>query len=117
MAHGHRPWRSPRLTTRVGRVFAILAGYRERILQTDYKYRCPLGRLRWRSILKIALHRAIARIPQGWIGAVRGCLQQAKDRLPESTDLDALATYVLAVMEGGVMIYAPPVRRTLRSGG
>ena len=27
------------------RIFAILAGYRERILMTDSKYGCPLGRL------------------------------------------------------------------------
>ncbi len=29
----------------VARIFAILAGYRERILQTQCKYGCPLGRL------------------------------------------------------------------------
>src|SRR5580693_5824310 len=29
----------------VARIFAILAGYRERILQTDCQYGCPLGRL------------------------------------------------------------------------
>ena len=89
----------------VGRIFAILAGYRGRILQTDYKYGCPLGRL----ALEIdpenrPAHKLIAENFQGWIGAVRGCLEQVKNRVPEGTDLDALATYVLAVMEGGVMI-------------
>src|SRR5439155_1026157 len=29
----------------IERIFAILAGYRERILQTQCKYGCPLGRL------------------------------------------------------------------------
>src|SRR5262249_30005403 len=28
-----------------GRIFAILAGYRERILMTDCQFGCPLGRL------------------------------------------------------------------------
>jgi len=89
----------------VGRIFAILAGYRGRILQTDYKYGCPLGRL----ALEIdpenrPAHKLIAENFQGWVGAVRGCLEQIKDRVPADTDLDALATYVLAVMEGGVMI-------------
>ena len=44
-----RPWSSiplspppPRL---LDRIFAILAGYRERIIATDTKYGCPLGRL------------------------------------------------------------------------
>ena len=87
------------------RIFAILAGYRERILQTDSKYGCPLGRL----ALEIdpenrPAHRLIADNFQGWIGAIRECLDQMKERLPPNTDSDALSTYVLAVMEGGVML-------------
>ncbi|MDQ2768570.1 MAG: TetR/AcrR family transcriptional regulator [Gemmatimonadota bacterium] len=87
------------------RIFAILAGYRERILATDSKYGCPLGRL----ALEIdpenrPAHALIARNFQGWIGAIRECVEQLKPRLPRNTDLDALATYVLAVMEGGVML-------------
>jgi len=89
----------------VERIFAILAGYRERILQTDSKYGCPLGRL----ALEIdpenrPAHALIAKNFQGWIEAVRECLEEVKHRLPKGTDLDALATYVLAVMEGGVML-------------
>lgn len=89
----------------VGRIFAILAGYRERILQTDCKYGCPLGRL----ALEIdpenrPAHKLIAENFQNWIGVVRECIEQFKDRLPKTTDPDALSTYVLAVMEGGVML-------------
>jgi TetR/AcrR family transcriptional repressor of nem operon len=89
----------------VERIFAILAGYRERILATDSKYGCPLGRL----ALEIdpenrPAHALIARNFQGWIGAVRECVEQAKSQLPRDTDLDALSTYVLSVMEGGVML-------------
>ncbi len=89
----------------VERIFGILAGYRDRILQTDCKYGCPLGRL----ALEIdpenrPAHRLIAENFQGWIGAVRDCIDQVKHRFPKGTDPDALATYVLAVMEGGVMI-------------
>jgi TetR/AcrR family transcriptional regulator, transcriptional repressor for nem operon len=87
------------------RIFAILAGYRERILQTDCKYGCPLGRL----ALEIdpenrPAHQLIAENFRGWIGAVRECVSQMKDRLPKNTDVEALSTYVLAVMEGGVML-------------
>ena len=87
------------------RIFVILAGYRERILQTHCQYGCPLGRL----ALEIdpenrPAHALIAENFQGWIGAVRECLEQMQDRLPGGTDLEALATYVLAVMEGGVML-------------
>jgi TetR/AcrR family transcriptional regulator, transcriptional repressor for nem operon len=87
----------------IERIFAILEGYRERILMTDAQYGCPLGRL----ALEIdpenrPAHKLIAENFRGWIGAVRDCLEAAK--LPASTDLDALATYVLATMEGGVML-------------
>ena len=88
----------------VERIFAILAGYRGRILQTGCKYGCPLGRL----ALEIdpenrPAHKLIAENFQGWITAVRECIDQIKPRLPKGTDPEALATYVLAVMEGGVM--------------
>jgi TetR/AcrR family transcriptional repressor of nem operon len=89
----------------LGRIFAILEGYRQRILQTECQYGCPLGRL----ALEIdpenrPAHSLIAENFRGWIGAIRECLDQMQDRLPEGTDAEALATYVLAVMEGGVMI-------------
>src|SRR5438067_8336036 len=86
----------------VRRIFAILAGYRERILQTGCRYGCPLGRL----ALEIdpenrPAHKLIAENFQGWIGAVRESIEQIKGRLPKGTHAEALATYVLAVMEGG----------------
>jgi TetR/AcrR family transcriptional regulator, transcriptional repressor for nem operon len=89
----------------VERIFGILAGYRGRILQTECRYGCPLGRL----ALEIdpenrPAHKLIAENFAGWIGAVRECIDQIKPRLPKGTDPNALATYVLAVMEGGVMI-------------
>jgi TetR/AcrR family transcriptional repressor of nem operon len=89
----------------VARIFAILAGYRERILQTQCTYGCPLGRL----ALEIdpenrPAHQLIAENFRGWIEAIRECIVQLGDRLPKGTDAEALATYVLAVMEGGVML-------------
>ena len=87
----------------IERIFAILAGYRERILMTDAQYGCPLGRL----ALEIdpenrPAHKLIAENFRGWIAAVRECLLAAA--LPADTDIDSLATYVLATMEGGVML-------------
>ena len=87
------------------RIFAILAGYRDRILQTECKYGCPLGRL----ALEIdpenrPAHKLIAENFAGWIEAVRECVEQLHEEIPKGTDLKALATFVLAVMEGGVML-------------
>ena len=89
----------------VARIFAILAGYRERIVNTDCQYGCPIGRL----ALEIdpenrPAHKAIAENFSGWIDCVRECVDQLSDRLPPETDRQSLATYVLAVMEGGVML-------------
>jgi TetR/AcrR family transcriptional regulator, transcriptional repressor for nem operon len=89
----------------VERIFAILEGYRARILETDCQFGCPLGRL----ALEIdpenrPAHKLIAQNFQGWIDAVRECVEEMKDRLPRGTDREALATYVLVVMEGGVML-------------
>ena len=104
----------------VERIFAILEGYRGRILQTGCQYGCPLGRL----ALEIdpenrPAHKLIAQNFQGWIDAVRECVEEMKDRLPRGTDREALATYVLAVMEGGVMLSrsygsVEPFDRTVR---
>lgn len=89
----------------LGRIFAILAGYRARIVATDCRYGCPLGRLALEIDTENApAHALIARNFAGWIGAIRECLEAMKPALPAATDLDALATYVLVVMEGGVML-------------
>jgi TetR/AcrR family transcriptional regulator, transcriptional repressor for nem operon len=90
-------------TKPIERIFAILEGYRERIVMTDAQYGCPLGRL----ALEIdpenrPAHKLIAENFRGWIDAVRACLEAAT--FPAGTDIEALATYVLATMEGGVML-------------
>jgi TetR/AcrR family transcriptional regulator, transcriptional repressor for nem operon len=89
----------------LGRIFAILAGYRQRILATDCKYGCPLGRLALEIDPENApAHDLIARNFQGWIEAIKECLEAMRPSVAPETDLDALATYVLVVMEGGVML-------------
>ena len=87
------------------RIFAILAGYRERILSTACQYGCPLGHLALEIDPENApAHKLIALNFQGWIDAVRECLAEMKSSMPRGADLDALATFVLVTMEGGVML-------------
>ena len=90
----------------VERIFAILAGYRERILLTDCQVRLPARpprpRDRSREPPRARAHRR--RISRGGSAPCASASTQLKPRLPRDTDLDALATYVLAIMEGGVML-------------
>lgn len=88
----------------IARIFAILAGYRDRLVSTGCRYGCPLGRLALEiEAENLPAHGLIARNFAAWTGAVRQCLEDARDRFPQRTDLDALATLVLTTMEGGVL--------------
>jgi TetR/AcrR family transcriptional regulator, transcriptional repressor for nem operon len=89
----------------LGRIFAILAGYRERIVATESRYGCPLGRLALEIDPENApAHALIARNFSGWTEAIRGCLEEMRGQLPAETDLESLAAFVLVTMEGGVML-------------
>jgi TetR/AcrR family transcriptional repressor of nem operon len=88
----------------IDRIFAILEGYRGRLLETGCRYGCPLGRLALEiEAENLPAHDRIAANFRGWIGAVKRCLEDARERLPAGLDLSALATFVLTTMEGGVL--------------
>lgn len=88
----------------IERIFALLARYRELIVTTDCQYGCPIG------CLALELHEPdpavrerIAQNFDAWTGAIRQCLDSAGDLLPPDSDRQAIAEFVLTVMEGGVM--------------
>ena len=88
----------------IDRVFALLARYRDALVQTDCFYGCPIGSL------ALELHEPdppvrekLAENFDAWVGAVERCLSDAGDRLPTDLDRHALARFVLTTMEGGVM--------------
>jgi AcrR family transcriptional regulator len=88
----------------IERVFGILGFYRRNLVATDCSYGCPIGRL----ALEIApeqeeVHHRLADNFDGWTAAVEGLLAEASERFPPGTNLRELATFVLTVMEGGVM--------------
>jgi TetR/AcrR family transcriptional repressor of nem operon len=89
----------------VARIFALLAKYRELIVQTQCTYGCPIGSL------ALELHEPdppvrerLAANFKAWTDAIHGCLRAAGPRLPKNVDTGALATFVLTTMEGGVML-------------
>jgi len=88
----------------IERVFALLADYRRRLVETDCFYGCPIGSL----ALEIhepdpPVRERLAANFDAWTRAVRGCLDDAGDRLPADVDRGELAQLVLSTMEGGVM--------------
>ena len=88
----------------IERVFALLGRYRQSIVDTDCTYGCPIGSL----ALEIhepdpPVRAALAENFNAWTQAVADCLEAAASRLPAGVDRRELATFVLTVMEGGVM--------------
>jgi len=88
----------------IERIFAVLADYRQRLIQCDLEYECPIGKL----ALEVGRHSAPARAKiaenfAAWRAHIRQCLDDASERLPLNVDLDGLATFVLTSMEGALM--------------
>lgn len=88
----------------IERIFALLARYRAALVSTDCQYGCPIGSL------ALELHepdppvRALLALNfDGWTQAIERCLADAGDRLPRDVNRAELASFVLTVMEGGVM--------------
>lgn len=89
----------------IEKIFRLLAGYREALLQTDCTYGCPIGSL----ALEIhepdpPVRERLARNFSNWTAAIEQRLKEAGDRLPADLDRRALAEFVLTTMEGGVML-------------
>ena len=88
----------------IKRVFAVLEGYRQMLRVTKCRMGCPIGNLALEMSEKSeAIREKIAQNFENWQAAIREMLLSAADRFPAGTDCDALATFILTVMEGGVM--------------
>jgi TetR/AcrR family transcriptional regulator, transcriptional repressor for nem operon len=92
------------VTDPVEKVFALLARYRQSIVQTDCVYGCPIGSL----ALEIhepdpPVRALLAANFDAWVDAIAQCLNDAGARMPAELDRRALGEFVLTTMEGGVM--------------
>jgi TetR/AcrR family transcriptional regulator, transcriptional repressor for nem operon len=97
----------------IERIFRLLDRYRRSIVETDCTYGCPIGSL----ALEIhepdpAVRDCLVENFAAWVAAIEGCLVEAGARLPEHVNRRELAQFVLATMEGGVML-----ARTYRNVG
>jgi TetR/AcrR family transcriptional regulator, transcriptional repressor for nem operon len=89
----------------IDKIWKLMDGYRDALIQTDCSYGCPIGSL----ALEIhepdpAVRERLAKNFSNWTSAIEDCLKAAGDRVPPATDTRALAEFVLTTMEGGVML-------------
>lgn len=88
----------------IERVFGVLEGYKMMLEMTECRQGCPIGNLALEMSEKSeAVRSRIAMNFENWRKAIRGCLDDAKDRFVEGVDTDKLSTLILTAMEGGVM--------------
>lgn len=88
----------------IERVFALLARYRQSLLDTDCFYGCPIGSLALElHEPDLPVRERLAANFAAWIDAIEGCLTDAGERLPRELERRELAAFVLTTMEGGVM--------------
>lgn len=89
----------------LARVMALMANYREMLVVTGFRHGCPIGNLSLEVGEKSErIREKIALNFENWRLAVRAWLTQAVERLAPGADVDRLATLILVVMEGGVML-------------
>src|SRR5215813_8968288 len=88
----------------IEKIFALLAQYRRSLTMTECQYGCPIGSL------ALELHepdppvrKLLAKNFEGWVLAIKGCLDEAGGHLPASLNRRELAEFILTTMEGAVM--------------
>ena len=96
-------WRG--VTDPIEKIWKLMDGYRDALIQTECTYGCPIGSL------ALELHEPdpvvrerLAKNFSNWTDAIEECLVEAGDRLPPGVKRRALAEFVLTTMEGGVML-------------
>ena len=89
----------------IERLFAILHGYRLLLEATGFELGCPIGNLALEiSNSQPQARRLIIENFNAWCDAIRRLIEDAADRFPADIEAAALATHVLATMEGSVML-------------
>lgn len=94
-----------RVVDPIERLFAILSGYRQLLIATDFRLGCPIGNLALEmSNSHPQVRELVLQNFDAWRSAVIELLNHAGDRLPPEVDAEAMSYFVLATMEGAVML-------------
>lgn len=99
------------VTDPIERIFGILEGYRQQLVQTNFERGCPVGSLALELSNNVPAARdLLAENFRGWCAVIESCLNQVRDRLLPGSDTRQISEFVLITMEGAVML-----ARTYRS--
>lgn len=94
-----------RVNDPIERVFALLNGYRQMLIMTEFSHGCPIGNLAIEVCESIPAAREIINENfSNWQTAIQQCFDEASGRFPDGVDTKQLATFTLTTMEGGVML-------------
>ncbi len=94
-----------RVVDPIERLFAVLNGYRQLLMATNFRLGCPIGNLALEmSNTHPQVRNLIVENFDGWRKAISQLVIDASDRLPAEVDAEALSFFVLATMEGSVML-------------
>jgi AcrR family transcriptional regulator len=93
-----------RVSDPIERIFGILDSYRRMLQYTHCAQGCPIGNLALElSDTHDNVRSLVSLNFTNWKNAIEQCLVEGADRLPDDCDRAQLASFVLTVMEGGVM--------------
>jgi AcrR family transcriptional regulator len=88
----------------IERIFSVLALYRRGLEMTHCRLGCPIGNLALElSDTHPHVREHCAKLFAMWSGWIECCLDAASDRLPSEVPRKRLSSFVLTVMEGGLM--------------
>ncbi len=88
----------------IERVFVLLGFYRQGLEHSRCRMGCPIGNLALELADNHPEIRALVDLNfANWAAVVRSWMESAGERLPADVDRDALARFVLTVMEGAIM--------------
>lgn len=94
-----------RVSDPIERIFALMDGYRQMLLLTQFTCGCPIGNL---AIELCESHpnarKLIVENFEAWLAVVEQWLVDAAGKLPAGSDPKQIARFVLTTMEGAVML-------------
>ncbi len=91
-------------TDPIDRIFRIIDYYRRYLVENDFELGCPIGNI----ALEIGntfpeVRERVSDLFEQWRRMIVRCLEEAADEFPPDLDREAVASFVLTIVEGAIM--------------